>query len=329
MNTDWLTSRWYRPSLLSWLLRPLSWLYRGITVLRYQAYRVGIFKQNALPVPVIVVGNITVGGTGKTPFVIWLADYLQQRGWRPGIISRGYGGHAEQYPYTVKPHSKAAVTGDEPLLIYQRTRCPVVVAPDRLAAGKQLLDESSCDVIIADDGLQHYRLQRDIEIVIVDAQRGLGNQACLPAGPLREPKKRLQSVHFVVYHGEQHATRFGMQLRIQQAIQLTRPNHTIPLQSFSSATVHAVAGIGHPQRFFQQLQQLGLTIIPHAFADHHDYTAADFQFSEAYPILMTEKDAVKCQDFATADMWFVPADAIVSPSLGPQIEQKLRECLHG
>lgn len=325
MNTDWLTSRWYRPSVLSLLLRPLSWLYRGITALRYQGYRYGVFKQSALPVPVIVVGNITVGGSGKTPFVIWLTHYLQQQGWRPGIISRGYGGNAEYYPYTVKQHSKAEVAGDEPLLIHRRTQCPVVIAPDRVAAGKQLLDEFSCDVIITDDGLQHYRLQRDIEIVIIDAKRGLGNQTCLPAGPLREPKARLQSVDFVVYHGKQHETQLSMQLSIQQAILLIAPNTSKPLQSFCSGPVHAVAGIGHPQRFFEQLQQLGLTIIPHAFADHHAYTAADLQFDEPYPILMTEKDAVKCQSFATADMWSVPADAIVSPSLGPQIEQKLRE----
>lgn len=330
MKTDWLTNSWYHPTPLTWLLLPLSWLYRLIILLRRQAYRVGIFKQLSLPVPVIVVGNISVGGSGKTPFVIWLARYLKQQGWRPGIISRGYGGKAEHYPCNVHQHSLASEVGDEPLLIHRRTQCPVVVAADRLAAGKQLLAENDCNIIITDDGLQHYRLQRDLEIVILDKNRGLGNQACLPAGPLRESTSRLQTVNFIIHHGEGSNADLTMQLQIQQAIQLQKEITQKPLCEFSNTPVHVVAGIGHPQRFFDQLQQqFGLTVIPHAFADHHRYTAADFQFAEPYPILMTEKDAVKCQAFATNNMWYVPAEAQLSPSLGPEIDKKLRELLHG
>ena len=325
MKTDWLTNSWYRPSLLSWLLRPLNWLYRLIIWLRRQAYRYGIFKQYTLRVPVIVVGNVSVGGSGKTPFVIWLAQYLQKQGWQPGIISRGYGGKADHYPCSVHLDSLATEVGDEPLLIHQRTHCPVVVAPDRVAAGQQLLAENPCNVIITDDGLQHYRLQRDIEIVIIDANRGLGNQLCLPAGPLRESLSRLETVDFTIFHGESNSQRLTMQLQLQQAIQLKNNNHNKSLTEFAKTPIYAVAGIGHPQRFFDQLQQLGLTIISHAFADHHAYTEADFQFAEAYPILMTEKDAVKCHGFATENMWYVPAEAKLSPSLGPAIDKKLRE----
>ncbi|MDX1748958.1 MAG: tetraacyldisaccharide 4'-kinase [Methylophaga sp.] len=325
MKTDWLTNNWYRPSLASLLLRPVSWLYRLIISLRRQAYRKGLYEQLSLPVPVIVVGNISVGGSGKTPFVIWLAQYLQNQGWHPGIISRGYGGKAQHYPCSVHLNSLAAEVGDEPLLIHQRTHCPVVVAPDRVAAGQQLLAENSCNVIITDDGLQHYRLQRDMEIVIIDAKRGLGNQLCLPAGPLREPLSRLETVDFTIFHGESDSQRLTMQLQLQQAIQLKNNNRHTALTEFAENPIYAVAGIGHPQRFFDQLQQHGLTIIPHAFADHHAYTEADFQFAEAYPILMTEKDAVKCQGFATENMWYVPAEAKLSPSLGPAIDKKLRE----
>jgi tetraacyldisaccharide 4'-kinase len=201
----------------------------------------------------------------------------------------------------------------------------VVVAADRVAAGKQLLAENDCNIIITDDGLQHYRLQRDLEIVIIDTKRGIGNKACLPAGPLREPISRLQTVDFIIQHGVQDNDALNMQLQIQQAIQLQNETSQKALSEFVSTPVHAVAGIGHPQRFFDQLQQLGLTVIPHAFADHQHYTAADFQFPEPYPILMTEKDAVKCQQFASENMWYVPAEAKLSDSLGPEIDQKLRE----
>lgn len=325
MKTDWLTNSWYRPSLISQLLRPISWLYRCITWIRRQAYRYGLLRQYKLTVPVIVVGNISVGGSGKTPFVIWLSQYLQSQGWRPGIISRGYGGKAQHYPCKVGPESLACEVGDEPLLLHQRTGFPVVVAPDRVAAGRQLLAENACNVILTDDGLQHYRLKRDLEIVIIDAKRGLGNQLCLPAGPLREPLSRLKTVDFTVFHGEPDPERLTMQLRIERAIQLQNNRMVKTLSEFAETPVYAVAGIGHPQRFFEQLQQSGLTIIPHAFDDHHAYTETDFKFAKSYPILMTEKDAVKCQAFATQNMWYVPAQAELSPALGPAIDKKLRE----
>lgn len=320
---QWLTKRWYQPSSLRWLLAPLSGLFRLVATLRRLAYQWGFFKSQQLPVPIIIVGNISIGGSGKTPLVLWLAKQLEQRGWRPGIISRGYGGKTAHYPLTVTAESHASESGDEPKLLALRSGAPVVVAPDRVAAGRQLLAEFDCNIIISDDGLQHYRLARDLELVVVDARRGFGNGFCLPAGPLREPVSRLEKVDFVIWHGESNHL-WNMHLKLTDAINLVEQRRQ-PLADWQGQTVHAVAGIGDPPRFFDQLRAAGLNVIEHAFADHYMYTAADLRFTDKLPVLMTEKDAVKCQAFASKNCWSVPADAVLTDGLADAIGNRLKE----
>lgn len=320
---QWLTKRWYQPSPLHWCLAPLSGIFRLVATLRRLAYQRGLVKSQSLPVPVIIVGNISVGGSGKTPLVLWLAQQLQQQGWRPGIISRGYGGKAANYPLTVTAETPASESGDEPKLLALRSGCPIVVAPDRVAAGRQLLAEFDCNIIISDDGLQHYRLARDLELVVVDARRSFGNGFCLPAGPLREPVSRLQKVDFVIWHGDSRQP-WTMQLTLKDAVNLTDQRHQ-PLTHWQNQTVHAVAGIGDPPRFFDQLRAAGLNVIEHAFADHHVFTAADLHFADKLPVLMTEKDAVKCQVFTRENCWSVPADAVLTDGLANAIGNRLKE----
>tara|TARA_R110002049_G_scaffold136067_1_gene295723 strand:- start:467 stop:1456 length:990 start_codon:yes stop_codon:yes gene_type:complete len=321
--TQWLINSWYKPQPIRWLLWPLSLVYQAILLVRNGLFRAGIFKQHRLPVPVIIVGNITVGGTGKTPFVIWLAHQLQQAGYRPGIISRGYGGKAESYPQKVMPDSEPSIVGDEPIIISRHTMCPMVVAPDRHSAGETLLQDYDCNVIISDDGLQHYALNRDIEIVIIDGQRQFGNQLCLPAGPLREPLSRLKHVDFIVENQGSASENYTMILSQLHAINLADPSKTRPLSSFSGQNVHAIAGIGNPQRFFEQLSSQGLRVMSHAFDDHHPFQAQDLNFDDNQPILMTEKDAVKCQRFANSNTWYIPIEATISGKLNQHILQKL------
>lgn len=320
---QWLTKRWYQPSPLRWFLAPLSGLFRLVTMLRRLAYQRGLVKSQSLPVPVIIIGNISVGGSGKTPLVLWLVQQLQQRGWRPGTISRGYGGKAANYPLTVTADTPASESGDEPKLLALRSGCPVVVAPDRVAAGRQLLAEFDCNIIISDDGLQHYRLARNLELLVVDARRGFGNGFCLPAGPLREPVSRLDQVDFVVWHGDTLQP-WSMQLALKDAVNL-QDQRRQPLTDWQGQTVHAVAGIGDPQRFFAQLQSAGLQVITHAFPDHHIYSSADLRFTDKLPVLMTEKDAVKCQEFVSENYWSVPADAVLTDGLADAIGNLLKE----
>lgn len=326
----WLTDSWYQSSTQYWFLLPLSWLYRLVVVIRKWAYRSGIFTTHKMPVPLIVVGNITVGGTGKTPFVIWLAEQLSAAGYKPGIISRGYGGNSRKYPLDVDKNSHAKHCGDEPLLIARRTACPVVVDPDRPQAAIHLLSQYHCDVIISDDGLQHYALERDIEIIIVDSVRRFGNKHCLPAGPLREPLSRLNNVDFIIYNGksDEHNT-ISMQLSGLEWTNLLDPSLKQAVSSFSHSEVHAVAGIGHPKRFFDSLAAADIIVHPHTFADHHDYLPADLEFYDDLPILMTEKDAVKCQSFAHKNMWYLPIEAIIDSSVFPAIHQTLKELSNG
>jgi tetraacyldisaccharide 4'-kinase len=285
---------------------------------RKQAYHFGLFKQHKIPMPVIVVGNISVGGTGKTPCVIWLVKQLKQAGYRPGIISRGYGSQAKSYPQNVTPTSDPILVGDEPVIISRHTQCPMAISPNRVEAAKYLLQHYDCNIIIADDGLQHTALGRDIEIVVVDSERLFGNGLCLPAGPLREPLSRLNKVDFIVQNGGESAE-FNMTLTQGAAVNLRDPSRTKSLADFSSQTVHAVAGIGNPERFFKQLSALGLTIHNHPFSDHHNFQQQDLAFGDDTTILMTEKDAVKCQTFATENMWFIPIEATISGKLEQQI----------
>ena len=285
-----LEQSWYRGiSFLTVLLLPLSGLFWFISNLRKLAYALGLLKAYQSPVPVIVVGNISVGGNGKTPFVIWLANYLQQRGLRVGIISRGYGGNSDSYPLTVTEHTDTTQAGDEPVLIQRRLDCPVVVGPDRQANIKQLIAQHQLDVIISDDGMQHYKMARTIECCIVDSQRRFGNGLLMPAGPLRETQKRLKSVDLVIENGG-NAT-FNYQLRSANLVNVATNIATkVPL-----LRGHAVSAIGNPQRFENSLRQQGITLLScHHFRDHYGYTAQDFIKFNDEIVFMTEKDAVKC-----------------------------------
>ncbi len=276
---------------------------------------------------VIVVGNITVGGSGKTPLVLWLAQFLRQQGFRPGIVSRGYGGSAV-LPQQAEPDGDAAQVGDEPLLLARRSHCPVWVGRDRVAAGRALLAaHPECDVIISDDGLQHYRLRRDMEIAVVDGQRRFGNGYLLPAGPLREGVGRLCSVDAVVVNGNEEVTssvpQFHMRLR-GVALSNLRSGVTAGVEGFKGKSIHALAGIGHPPRFFDHLHGLGLEFEAHSFPDHYAYRPGDLDWPGADAVLMTEKDAVKCAAIATDRHWVLAVDAELDPGLGVLILDKFK-----
>lgn len=296
-----------------------------ISALRRGAYRVGVFGTARLPVPVVVIGNISVGGTGKTPLTIWLVQRLRAAGFTPGVVSRGYGGKAAAWPQWVTAASDPLQVGDEPVLIAQYAMCPVAVAPERVAAARMLLARVHCDVVICDDGLQHYALERDIEIAVVDGVRRFGNGWRLPAGPLREPVTRLRTVDFVVWRGETDTVKFSMRLELGNACNLRDPTSVRDLTSFHGSSVHAVAGIGNPAGFFQQLRATGLRIIEHPFPDHHPYTSSDLAFGDECPVLMTEKDAVKCRAFAAAHYWAVTAQVRVDERLAASLIEKLKK----
>jgi len=327
---SWLEQSWYRITLLHLLLWPVSLLFGLLVAVRRILYRSGVLSRFKLPVPVIVIGNISVGGTGKTPFALWLAQQLLDEGWHPAIISRGYSKakqQAGQFPRAVDMNDSSDEVGDEPLLMVQRNLCPVWVGRDRVAAAQALLKaHPACDVILSDDGLQHYRMQRDVEIVLVDGKRRFGNGLLLPAGPLREPVTRLDSVDFVIVNGgELKGNDFAMNLEGSSFYNLLNPNVRVIPAEFSRQSVHAIAGIGHPQRFFAHLERLGLSVQQHPFSDHHCYSAADIEFSDADAILMTEKDAVKCAAFATEKFWVLRVDAQIDPALTHLIIGKIKK----
>lgn len=319
---------WYRRSLtiLAIILLPLSWLFKGLVTLRRFLYRHHIIKSFRFEVPVIVVGNITVGGTGKTPLVIWLAHFLVAQGLRPGIVTRGYGGKKIlEYPCRVTSEITPAMVGDEAVLLAERSACPVVVYKNRVLAVKDLLAHTDCNIVITDDGLQHYRLARDIEIAVVDAERELGNRCFLPAGPLRESPSRLKKVDFVVQHGKMQHGLLTMQLVGNDLFSLTDKTLKVACQDFTHKVVHAVAGIGHPKRFFATLREKGLEVIEHVFPDHYLYAADDFQFADALPIIMTEKDAVKCKSFADQRFWCMPVDVNIDKAFQVALLASLNE----
>ena len=311
-----LTQLWYREQPSASLLQPLAWLYQGITALRRRMYRSGWARSITAGRPLVVVGNLTVGGTGKTPLTIWLARALTAQGLRVGIVARGYGSRSGRGPRRVQASSLWQDVGDEPLILARRSGCPTVVGNDRLAAARVLVADG-VDVILADDGLQHLRLARDCEIVLIDGARGFGNGRLLPAGPLREPIARLLRVDAIVVNGSAAHRSLGalppgrmltMQLHASEAVSVDERRRQ-PLAAFRGQRVHAVAGIGNPQRFFTELQAHGLELIEHAFRDHHPLTAAEVAFADSLPVLMTEKDAVKCTAFADQRLWYVPVTA--------------------
>lgn len=307
--TKWLETLWYKPNPYFRLVLPLSWLFSLLVFMRRKAYALGFFKVWYLPVPVIVVGNIAVGGTGKTPLALWLTDYLKRQGLRPGIISRGYGGRAHHWPQQVRPDSDPVMVGDEAVLLSRRCDCPMAVAPDRVAAGRALLEHSDCNIIISDDGLQHYALGRDIEIAVIDGVRRFGNGQCLPAGPLREKRQRLQEIDFVVSNGLASQHEYAMHLLGDRVINMADKSLHRTLASFAGTPIHAIAGIGNPSRFFSFLKKQKLEIIEHPFPDHCQYTASDILFDDELDVLMTEKDAVKCDRFSARQHWYIPVEA--------------------
>ncbi|HEY9131566.1 MAG TPA: tetraacyldisaccharide 4'-kinase [Dyella sp.] len=303
---DMLQAAWYGQGRAPWWTGPLSALYGALSGLRRMLYRSGALSSERLPVPVLVIGNISVGGTGKTPLTIAVAEALRQHGFRPGVVSRGYGG-TQREPLLLDAMPDPARVGDEPCLI-RASGVEVAVGRDRPAAARLLL-AAGCDVVIADDGLQHYRLARDIEICVIDGERRFGNSRLLPAGPLREPLRRLETVTFRVCNGGRPGpAEVPMKLSGGEARGLL-DCHTVPLGTFAGQPVRAVAAIGNPQRFFDSLRGQGLDVEAQAFPDHHAYTAAELDFPGRQPLLMTEKDAVKCMAFAKPHWWAVPVRA--------------------
>ncbi|MCG6984414.1 MAG: tetraacyldisaccharide 4'-kinase [Thiocapsa sp.] len=323
------TPIWYGRHPLGLLLLPLSWLYCLVVRLRRLAYRAGWLASARLPVPVVVVGNLTVGGTGKTPAVLRLADLLQARGWTPAIITRGYGGRASSWPRLVPPGADPGVFGDEPVLLASRSGCPVVAGPDRASAARLALDQGGVDVLLADDGLQHSRLARDIEIVVVDGARGFGNGRCLPAGPLREPKGRMRSVDFVLSNGGDPCGGHRMELIPGAAVNLRDRSRMRPIADFAGEHVLAVAAIGNPERFFAMLRGLGIAIRPRAYPDHYPFSASDLAEWPAGPVLMTEKDAVKCARVAGEDHWYIPVEANLEAAFVDQFFARLEALRNG
>ena len=305
----WLQDAWYKEMYISSFFMPISMLYDDAMRFRRFLYRIRILKKTKLPVPVIIVGNITVGGTGKTPVTLWLAKFLKQQGYKPGIISRGYGGNSETWPQLVMDQSDPEQVGDEAVLMKKRADCSVAVGPERVEAARLLLEKSDCNVIISDDGLQHYALERDIEIAVVDGDRRFGNGYTLPCGPLREPIERLQTVDFVLVNGgEIEENEYSMMVEGDIAVNLVTKEEKL-LTDFCLIPSHALAGIGNPNRFFDLLEKKGISLDCHAFLDHYQFTADDIKFNDDKPVLMTEKDAVKCVSFATEKHWYVRINA--------------------
>lgn len=327
----WLEAQWYRITRWHILLWPISVVFGLIVLARRLAYRFGLLPSFRLPVPVIVVGNITVGGTGKTPAVLWLTRFLQEQGFRPGIVSRGYGSVAA-YPRAALAASDPAEVGDEPVLLAKRSACPVWVGLDRVAVAHALLKaHPDCDVLICDDGLQHYRLGRDVEIAVVDSQRRYGNGLLLPAGPLRERAGRLKKMDAVLFNGGgwlQAINHFAMQLRGDRFRNLQNPARYAEAADFAGKRLYALAGIGNPGRFFGHLRDLGLSCREHAYPDHYAYRPQDLNIDGVDAVLMTEKDGVKCAHFATPYCWELVVETEIDPVVGYRVLDKIRKC-HG
>lgn len=324
-----LLQAWYQGHPALGLLRPLEALYRRIALRKRADYLEGRRQAYRAPVPVVVVGNVTVGGTGKTPMILWLIEHCRARGLKVGVVSRGYGAKPPSLPWRVRAEQSAAQAGDEPLMIVQRCGVPLVIDPDRPAAVRALLAEEPVDLILCDDGLQHYRLARDLELVLIDAARGLGNRRCLPAGPLREPAERLESVDAVLYNGASSdpAGAFSFVLRPSALVNLRSGERRYLTHFPPGQQVHALAGIGNPRRFFATLEALHWRPVPHAFPDHAAYSAEQLQFSPPLPLLMTEKDAVKCRAFAAADWWYLAVDAQPSPAFVAWFDAQLERLI--
>ncbi len=317
----WIHKVWYGGAKSGLILLPLSGLYWIIIKARELLYRCGVFKTYKAHVPVVVVGNITAGGTGKTPTVIWLVNQLRTRGFSPGIISRGYGGSKSGTSMRVDADSDVSVVGDEPVLLARRGLCPVAVDSDRVRAATMLSDDG-VDVIVADDGLQHRRLQRDFEVCVIDGKRMLGNSRLLPAGPLRESARRLLSVDATLVNGGDYidASRFDL---VATEAQRINGSLTRALSGFKDTTVHAVAGIGNPQRFFDLLRENGIQVIEHEYRDHAAISVSELQYGDEFEVFMTEKDAVKLNKKLPDKFWTVPVDLTMDDAAAAELLDEL------
>lgn len=314
---------WYSKNKIAYFLWPLSLLYQLLFHLHRLSYQLGFKKTYHATVPVIVIGNLTVGGTGKTPLTIALTKLLVNNGYKPGIVSRGYKGKLNN-PYLVLEHTDSLLVGDEAILLAKKTAVPVVISTNR-GQGVLLLENLNCNVVICDDGLQHHALKKDIEIILVDSQRKFGNGFCLPAGPLRQSPKALFKADFVIEHGTQEDVKYSMLLKTNDIYNLLMPQMKLDYSSLTKRKIHAVAAIGHPQRFFDTLRQLGLTITEHEFPDHHPYSEKDFKFCKKQDlIIMTEKDAVKCKAWAKENYWVLSVEALVSDLFNKELLAKLK-----
>jgi len=327
--SDLVALSWYQGALWLYLLFPLVLLYSMVILIRRLLYRLGVFQVYRSSLPVVIVGNITVGGTGKSPLVSHLVQSLSDMGFKPGIVSRGYGSSIPKGEVReVLTHSLTSDVGDEPLMLRHQVSCPIFVSPSRKLAVKSL-EETDCNIAVTDDGLQHYALDRDVEICVVDGTRKWGNGWLLPMGPLRESLSRLKNVDFLVINGtdklkQTHCGRsFEMALNGKQLHSLNGEN-VCPLTTFKGGQVHAIAAIGNPERFFNTLEMQGLDIIRHAFNDHHAYTKSDLDFGKVLPIIMTEKDAVKCRHLHLKNAWYLPVTAQLSGDIAAEIVSSLK-----
>ena len=320
---------WYSKNIFSLLLSPLSLIYISIIYLRYTLYQLGLISITKINVPTIVIGNIVVGGTGKTPLVIWLAKHFKDKGFLPGIVSRGYGGTYLSNIELVKPTSNPLLVGDEPVIIARNTNCPVVVAKKRAKGAKKLVEKYNCNIILCDDGMQHYSLARDIEIAVIDGQRRFGNNYCFPAGPLREPKSRIFKADLIVSKYNARTCEHKMDYTYHQLVSLNELSKTIPISDLHGMTVHAIAGINNPDHFFSYLRSHKLELIIHKFPDHYSYTEDDVKFDDNFPVVMTEKDAVKCLNYSSDKHWYIPISAELSKSFVCDLDKLMGKIING
>jgi tetraacyldisaccharide 4'-kinase len=319
---------WYNPISWTLLLLPLSWLFQLISRIRRYNLTLNQKKNTA---PVIVIGNITIGGSGKTPLVIHLAKLFSHAGYKVGIISRGYGRiESDQKPILVTPNNDASEVGDEPVIIVQQTQCAMVIGRNRIACIEKLLSTfPSTDIILSDDGLQHYKMSRDIEIAVINGNKRFGNGFCLPAGPLREPVSRLNQVDYVIASHKALADEYLLSYHLKSFVSLDPQINSIPIPYHSFTEVHAVAGIGEPAAFFSSLEGIGIKIIKHTFPDHHSYKISDLDFGDDLPIIMTEKDAVKCKMFNLKNGWFLTIETSLPQEFESTIKNRIKGLLYG
>ena len=315
---------WYQGSRLYYFLLPLTAIFYLLSQIR-KLYYTKIYRRKEFFVPVITVGNLTVGGSGKTPMVLYLVTMLKEKGYQPGVIARGYKSKAYS-PIHVDEHCSAADVGDEPLLVFHRTRIPVVVGRDRIKNLNYLVENFSCDIVICDDGLQDYRFMSAVELVMVDGERKFGNQHLLPAGPLREPVSRLSECDYVIASNRPipELTQYSLSMKAVDTVKLNKPDVRADIDSWAGTTVHAVAGIACPDRFFNMLEKLGINTIKHPFPDHADFEIEDLTFNDQLPVFMTEKDAVKCHNMDLDNTWYIPVDVIMSTQFVSDFNTRLR-----